>query len=149
ALERDFVTPVRNRTRRGMQEHCSAWLSAVEGLPAVHARLRRVLILNRPALDGIRSEDGPRTLFYLDPPYLTETRVSKSAYGPFEMTADDHNELLETLAGIRGRFLLSGYHSALYDSFARRHGWHCTDFLVVNQASGAASKRTMCEAVWM
>ena len=35
-------------------QQVSAWLSAVEGLPTVHARLQRVVLLHRPALDVIR-----------------------------------------------------------------------------------------------
>jgi site-specific DNA-adenine methylase len=68
ALGKDFASPVRIRTRRGMDEYVSSWLSAVEGLPAFHERLRRVLVRNTDALKVIRSEDGARTLFYLDPP---------------------------------------------------------------------------------
>jgi DNA adenine methylase len=148
ALGKDFVTPVRNRTRRGQQEHVSAWLSAVEGLPAVHARLQRVLILNTDAVSVIRSEDTPRTLFYLDPPYLQETRTARSAYGCFEMTEAQHRDLLEALAAVKGRFLLSGYHSPLYDRAAARHGWRCTEFTIDNKAGGGASKRRVVECVW-
>jgi DNA adenine methylase len=148
ALGKDFVTPVRNRTRRGQQEHVSAWLSAVEGLPAMHARLQRVLILNTDALSVIRSEDTPRTLFYCDPPYLQETRTARSAYGQFEMTAAQHGALLEALAAVQGRFLLSGYPSALYDRAAARHGWRCTEFTIDNKAGGGPAKRTMTECVW-
>jgi DNA adenine methylase len=147
ALGQDFVTPVRNRTRRGMDEHCSAWLSAVEGLPAVHARLRRVRVLNLPALEVIRAEDGPRSLLYSDPPYLHETRTATDAYD-HEMTEADHRELLEALADIKGRFLLSGYHSPLYDRFAEARGWHCTEFVIDNKAGGGRTKRTMTECVW-
>lgn len=64
------------RTRRGMNEQVSAWWTAVEGLPAVHERLKRVLILNRDAVDVIHNLDGPETLVYADPPYLHETRTS-------------------------------------------------------------------------
>jgi DNA adenine methylase len=148
ALEKDFLTPVRGRARRGMQEQCSAWLSAVEGLPAVHARLQRVLILNRPAVEAIRSQDGPRTLFYCDPPYLAETRTVADAYR-HEMTGEQHRELLDALAGIKGRFLLSGYHCQLYDDAAARHGWHCHEIEIDNKAGAGASKRMMTECVWM
>ena len=72
---KDFATLSRNRTRRMQNEQASAWWNCVEGLPAVSARLRRVVILNEPAIDVIRREDGERTLYYLDPPYLHETRV--------------------------------------------------------------------------
>jgi DNA adenine methylase len=147
ALEKDFLTPVRGRTRRGMQEQVSAWLSAIDGLPAIHARLQRVLILNRDALAVIRSQDGPRTLFYLDPPYLHETRTVTGAYR-HEMTAEQHGELLDALAGIQARFVLSGYHSPLYDDAAARHGWRCHEIEIDNKAGSGASKRTMTECVW-
>ena len=65
---KDFATLSRLRTRRQMNEQASAWLTAVEGLPEIHARLKRVAILNDNAVDVIRTQDGPSTLFYCDPP---------------------------------------------------------------------------------
>jgi DNA adenine methylase len=147
ALEKDFLTPVRGRTRRGMQEHVSAWLSAIDWLPAIHARLRRVLILNDDALAVIRGQDGQRTLFYCDPPYVPETRTVTDAYR-CEMTARQHRELLDVLAGIKGRFLLSGYHSAIYDDAAARHAWRCHEIEIDNKAASGDAKRTMTECVW-
>ena len=137
------------RTRRGMNEQCSAWLSAVEGLPTVHARLKRVAITCRSAIDVIRQQDGPNTLFYLDPPYMHETRAKTSTevYG-FEMTAEDHETLLETLEGISGKFILSGYMSRLYNAMAARHGWNCTKIDVPNNAAGGKEKRRMEECLW-
>lgn len=143
----EFATLSRNRVRRGMNEQVSAWLSCVEGLPAVHARLKRVVLFNREALDVIYQQDGPKTLFYCDPPYLHETRVSKDAYA-YEMTEDQHGQLLNVLAGIAGKFLLSGYHSELYDDYAADFDWHCTEFDLPNNAAGGKKKRRMIECVW-
>lgn len=143
-----FAPLSRSRTRRGMNEQASAWTAAVDGLPAVHARLRRVAVLNRPALDVIRRQDGGRTLFYLDPPYLHETRATTGEYA-HEMTERQHAELLDVLAGLKGRFLLSGYRSPLYDGAAERHGWRRADFDLPNNAAGGAAKRRMTESVWM
>ena len=50
---KDFATLSRTRTRRGMNEQASAWLTVIDGLPEVHARLKRVVILNHDALDVI------------------------------------------------------------------------------------------------
>jgi DNA adenine methylase len=144
-----FAVSCNSRTRRGMNESVSAWLSGIEGLPEVHARLRRVLIRNQPATKVIVAEDGPRTIFYLDPPYLHETRASTDEYGENEMTEDQHGELLTTIDKIAGRFLLSGYRSRLYDAFAKTRGWRRKDFHVDNKASGAKKKRRMIESVWM
>jgi DNA adenine methylase len=141
-----FASITRNRTRRGMNEQASAWINAVEGLPAVHARLRRVFIRNRPALEVIRAEDGPRTLFYLDPPYLHETRTAKKVYGAFEMTKADHRELLDVLRQCRGKVMLSGYPSRLYDEPLA--GWTRHTFDVPNHAAGGKTKGRETEALW-
>lgn len=146
-----FTGITRTRVRRGMNAEVSAWLTAVEGLPAVHARLKRALILNRPALEVIRSEDTKDTLFYIDPPYMHETRKSTTEYGPNEMSEWDHQQLLETLAEtavFKGKFLLSGYRSKLYDEFADFCGWHRTDFDIANHAAGGDTKQRMIESVW-
>ena len=143
-----FAPLSRTRTRGGMNEQASAWLSAVDGLPEVHARMKRVVILpSMNALDVIRTQDGPNTLFYLDPPYLHETRAAKQVYD-HEMLRDDHIELLAVLANIQGKFLLSGYRSILYDRFSDECGWHRSEYLIANCAASGLKKRTMLECVW-
>lgn len=142
-----FAPLSRNRTRRGMNEQASAWLAAVDGLPAVHERLKRVAVLNRPALDVIRGQDGPGTLFYCDPPYLHETRATTGEYR-HEMTAEQHAELLSVLGEIEGKFLLSGYRCERYDAAADRHGWRRVGFDAANHAAGGKAKRRMTECVW-
>lgn len=144
-----FTGITKTRTRRGINNEVSAWLSCIDGLPAVHERLKRVLIVGpSPALDVIRKHDGPRTLFYIDSPYLHETRVTTTEYGEYEMTEENHRNLLHVLGGIKGRFLLSGYESALYNSFARRNSWTRHEKQINNHASGAKKKRIMTEVVW-
>jgi DNA adenine methylase len=142
-----FAPLTRNRTRRGMNEQASAWWNCVAGLPAVHERLKRVVILNDEALNVIKSQDGPRTLYYLDPPYLHSTRASNGEYD-HEMTTTDHRDLLFVLAQIKGRFLLSGYHSKLYDTFAKTQGWACHEKKINNHAASGKKKRVMTECVF-
>ena len=143
-----FAPLSRTRVRRGMNEQASAWINAVDGLPAVHARLRRVVVLNRKAVDVIRQQDGEQTLFYLDPPYLHETRATTGEY-KHEMTADDHGELLTVLASIKGKFLLSGYDSKMYQNYEHVMGWHRRVFELPNNSAGGETKRRMQEIVWM
>jgi DNA adenine methylase len=142
-----FALITRNRTRRKMNEQASAWLSAIEGLPEVHDRLKRVVILNQDALEVIRKQDGPKTLFYLDPPYLHETRSAKEVY-LHEMSRQDHWNLCNYLARIMGKFILSGYRNEMYDDFAHDYGWHRIDFDLPNHAAGGDEKRRMTECVW-
>ena len=92
----------------------SRWLGAVEGLPEIAQRLQRVQIENAPALEVIRRYDTPKTLFYLDPPYVHGSRGDSSAYG-HEMTDQDHRDLAAVLHELKGRAVLSGYQCELYD----------------------------------
>jgi DNA adenine methylase len=140
-----FAPLSRSRTRRGRNEQCSAWTNTVDGLSAVHARLQRVAILNRPALDAIRSQDGRDTLFYCDPPYLHSTRTASTVYDEFEIEGD-HCELLEVLLACKGKLMLSGYPSALYNKMLA--GWNRHEFNLPNNAAGGTAKRHMTECVW-
>jgi DNA adenine methylase len=142
---KDFAPLSRTRTRRGMNEQASAWIRAIDGLSEVHARLRRVVILNQPAIDVIRSQDGPETLFYLDPPYLPDTKSSQ-AFGDLEMTEQQHRELLDVITGLQGKVMISGYGSRLYDD--RLGGWHRHTFKLPNSAASGVMKRAMTEVLW-
>ena len=142
---KSFTGITRTRTRRAMNNEVSAWLSTVEGLAAVHERLSRVMILNRQALDVIRDEDKEHTLFYCDPPYLHETRVTHQDY-THEMTREQHIELLTALKQCKGKVMLSGYASPLYASLLK--DWKAHEFELPNNAAGGAQKRRMTEVVW-
>jgi DNA adenine methylase len=107
-----------------------------------------VVILCDDACNVIRQQDGEHTLYYCDPPYVHTSRTAIGAY-QFEMDIEQHKQLLETLAGIRGKFLLSGYPSAIYDDFAARQGWRRTDKMIDNKASNSKTKDIMCECLWM
>ncbi len=140
-----FTSVTRNRTRRRMNGNVSEWLGAVDGLPEVHARLQRVFIENLPAIDFIQREDTPTTLFYCDPPYLHETRTAPKVYS-FEMTQEEHEELLSVLNQCQGKVMLSGYPSSLYDTALK--DWNRHMFDLPNNAAGGESKRRMTEVVW-
>lgn len=82
---------------------------------------------------------------YLDPPYVLGTRTKQKIY-QFEMSDDDHRQLVSLLAAIsdRGvRWMLSGYRNDIYDDGAREHGWRREDF----QAMTRGGPRT--ESIWM
>jgi DNA adenine methylase len=145
ALRKDFVTPVRSRLRGGRQDHVNAWLGAIDGLADAHRRLQDVLVLNRPALEVIRSEDAPATLFYLDPPYFHATRTVADAYA-HEMSDADHEDLVALLRDVKGKAIVSGYANDLYDQALA--GWNRHTFDLPNHAASGANKRRMTEVLW-
>jgi site-specific DNA-adenine methylase len=90
-------------------------------------------------------EWGGNEFVYLDPPYVLSTRTKQAIYR-FEMTDDDHRQLLSVLVTMsdRGvRWLLSGYRNAIYDEWARERGYQRHDF----QAMTRRGLRT--ESLWM
>ena len=93
------------------------WAKYPTALPAIINRLRGVLIENRPALDIIRQQDSRKTLFYIDPPYVADTRQNSKEY-VHEMTLSDHLALSDVLNNeIEGMAIVSGYDNPSYDDF--------------------------------
>ncbi len=142
----DFATLSRNRVRRNMNEQASSWLTAIDGLPQIHERLKRVVILNRDALDVLQQQSGDNTLFYLDPPYVSSTRVATSAY-QHEMSDQDHHRLVEVILMCKGKVMLSGYPNAIYRRLESA-GWGTFDFHVTKASSSQKSKPKAIERIW-
>jgi DNA adenine methylase len=98
------------------------WAGYPKVLQRVVDRVARVVIQNRPALEIMAKHDRADALFYLDPPYLADTR-SKAGRRPgtgflayqHELSDDDHDELLAFIVGLKSMVVLSGYPSARYD----------------------------------
>lgn len=136
------------RARGGMAGDVNAWWTAIEGLPQIIERLRRVQILCQPAVEAIRRFDHPEALIYADPPYLHSTR-SKSATSVYgvEMTDDDHRELASVLRSCKSKVVLSGYPSPLYDELYA--GWLRVDLEIANHAAGGKRKARQTECLWL
>jgi DNA adenine methylase len=141
-----FASTTRTRLRGGRNDGVNAWWNAIDGLEAVHDRLKDVKVLHRPALEVIQSEDTPATFFYLDPPYFHPTRTARKVYGAFEMTEADHRQLLDLLPSLKGKVILSGYANGLYDTALA--GWTRHAFDLPNNAAGGKEKRRMVEVLW-
>lgn len=133
----------KNTSRAGMSGVISRWVGGVEGLSDIAARLLRVQIENRPALDVIRLYDDSGTLFYCDPPYLHETRGDSKAYG-FEMDTEQHVELAAALHRIKGKAAISGYRCDLMDRLYQ--GWRRFD---ADEKHCHSIKQLRQECVWM
>lgn len=133
------------RTRRDMAEPVSKYLSAIDGLEDVAARLRTVMIESRPAIELIPKYDGEDSFFYLDPPYLPETRHgNKAATYAHEMTVDDHVALLDSIVQIQGKAMLSGYAAPLYDD--KLKAWRREELKTKAHMANSGEERT--EVIW-
>ena len=118
------------------------WANYPDALSAIVQRLSGVCILNRDAKEVMVAHDGPETLHYVDPPYMMGTRRDTAADYAHELTDAQHIELLGFLRGLRGKVVLSGYHSDTYQNLLA--DWSRVDIAAL---ADGASKRTEC--VWM
>jgi len=138
----------RHRVRRDMADVVSGFLSTIDDeLPRITQRLRTVQILGRPAVDVIKGWDDPDCLFYCDPPYVHETRNHRTTdvYG-VEMSEPDHRELAAVLKECKGKVVLSGYPSDLYEELYGT--WRSVSFDMANHASSEGVKNRMKEVLW-
>jgi DNA adenine methylase len=115
----------------------------VGNLYRIAERLREVQIENIEALDLIRRLDYPESLFYVDPPYVGETRSAPDSYY-YELSEREHRELSETLQGLSGYVLLSGYESDLYADLYGSRGWTA----VTREALGNSGSKAE-EVLWL
>lgn len=118
--------------------------SMVDRLPYFTARLARVVIECVDFARLFEIYDGPEALFYCDPPYLPSTR-RRGRY-LCEMTEADHQRLLEVITSARGKVILSGYRSEVYDTALA--DWARIDIPTVNWASNTEREKRV-ECVWL
>lgn len=113
----DFKTGFRSKSQRSGTTPAHDWLNYPDCLDAIVARLRGVVIENRPALELLELFDAPDALFYLDPPYPRSTRYlgENTECYEFEMSDDQHRELASALSTVKGSVIISGYACDLYD----------------------------------
>jgi DNA adenine methylase len=142
-LQRDFAWS--ERLRGGKPGDVNAWLTALDMLPAISERLQNVAIHHADGAKVIEEHDGPDTLTYVDCPYLHESRKAVAAY-THEMSREDHVALAHVLLRCRGRVILSGYPSGLYEQLFG--GWRTVSVEMPNHAAQGKAKRRMTERLW-
>ena len=126
----------------------AVWAKIPDEILSYTERLRGVNIEHRNSLEVIKQHDREETLFYLDPPYLAETRKgiaqdSKTTkMYKHDMVTDDHKALLAAIKNLKGMVVISGYPSDLYDD--ELSGWRRMEKL--NQDSHRRQRR---EVIWL
>jgi len=143
---------------RGMAGTCSKWLSTIDNLPEIHNRFMRVQIEHDDFRNVIKRFDTPDTLHYIDPPYVAETR--KGGKYAYELSLEDHEELISLLLQVKGKVILSGYNHPVYRALEEA-GWERFDYPTVCHVAGrtrymgilgkgaAKAKQPRIESVWV
>lgn len=142
----NHATGFRANSNRSGTTPAHDWASYPNHVAAFTARLRGVVIENRPALDVMQQHDSRDTLHFVDPPYVFSTRRLDRAKGKgsyvHEMSDDDHREMAQALHELRGMVIVCGYASPLYDELFG--DWRCV--MTDAHADGA---RDRIESLWL
>lgn len=148
-FNRNTRTGFRSASNRTGTTPAHDWVNYPESLRLIVSRVQGVVIECRPAREICVQHDGDDTLFYLDPPYMPETRSDKSrksgaAYHAYthDMTTEDHAIFLDWAQGLSGAVVISGYPTVLYDQAL--DGWHR---VTCDALADGAKKRT--EVLWI
>ena len=115
-------------------------------LPAFYDRIQNVIIENSDFEKIFKYYDKENTFFYLDPPYLLETRLVKQGY-KFEMTTEDHIRMLKVILNAKGKVMLSCYDNDLYKEYLK--GWNKIEIETVKYSSNKKIKPKIFETVYM
>jgi len=107
-----------------VQSNATKTRNAIDALPTVIDRLRNVQIMSRDAVDVIRTFDTENTLHYCDPPYALSARSKSNDY-MHDMTDADQERIAETLNSVKGKAVVSGYPSPLYERLYA--GWRTVE----------------------
>lgn len=129
---------VHGTNRMSLARYLDGYLERIA--PAAQ-RLRGVSLENRDARDLIEAFDRPGALFYVDPPYLIDTRHGEQ-YAHELSSSSDHEDLIKRLAAARGHVVLSGYDSDLYRDLL-------PDWDRVEMSANAMTGERRTEVVWM
>lgn len=143
------------RIRRGMQEHLSAWQTAISNISTVNNVISRNSIQFRcgdfESLLVCEFARADNLLVYCDPPYFHSTRnhhcKTKGCY-KYEMTDADHVRLLNICNSAPSNvfIVISGYANDVYNDLLKN--WNRVDKTVKNNAGQNKKKNVRIESVW-
>ncbi|OCG72951.1 DNA adenine methylase [Gilliamella sp. Occ4-3] len=121
------------------------WTRFPANIACVGERFAGVIIENRPAIQVMQHHDEKNTLHYVDPPYLHSTRKMGNRAYSFEMSDQDHIELLTAVKQLKGMVVISGYNSELYNDMLKDWSKH------TKQAQVSAYRGTgiRTECIWI
>lgn len=137
-------TGFRANSKRSGTTPAHDWVNYPNYIESFTKRLSGVIIENRHYADVLLQHDTKKTLHFLDPPYVHSTRNIQrgNALYAFEMSDDNHREMVSIANKLEGMILICGYESELYDEILY-------DWIKVRRKAFAdgASERTEC--LWL
>lgn len=115
-------------------------------IPEWARRLYTVQVECKPALQVIETMDHAGCVFFVDPPYVSDTR--KSGGYVHEMDNTEHERLISQLLTVQGAVVLSGYEHPIYEPLTE-NGWELTRINWHTETQNAdGEKKPRVECVW-
>ncbi len=105
-------------------------------------RFEGVQIENTDALRILKLRDTKDTFHYVDPPYVGS---NCGHYGNY--TEHNFGELLSTLSGLKGKFLLSSYPSEILEKYTSQYGWYRKEIPMKVSASRVKKQKDKVEVL--
>ena len=135
-----------DRLRGSQPENINSWHTIRASLPKISASIQDVLFFNVDVCSILDGYDNKTSLFYLDPPYLHETRTADDDY-EYEMSFDYHEKMLKLINQVQGKVMISGYMSDLYANYL--YDWTLVKFNVKNNSGQGKTKQDRTECLWL
>jgi DNA adenine methylase len=118
----------------------STWSKIIKELTLIPERINKCTILNIPIFEVLKVWDEENTLWYLDPPSVPSIKEEKNKFS--EMSIDDHIQLISFAKNSRGKVIISGNSSTLYNRSLK--GWK-----VKRKNTSKSKKNGKIEVLWM
>lgn len=109
-------------------------------------RFRHVRITNQDAFSLMKKFDRADAVFYLDPPYVHDTRSSGGYL--HELADEQHKKLIDILPTLKAAVILSGYDTPLYAPLVDTHGWGVEKVSSYTSFGKTFFDRSSSEVLW-
>ncbi|ODS22502.1 hypothetical protein AB835_13760 [Candidatus Endobugula sertula] len=145
ATNRNYKTGCRATSIRATNTAAQDWYDLHNHVDFYQKRLKGVVIENRDAFSLIASSDSEKALFYIDPPYLHDTRHegSERCY-QHEIDNSQHEDLLQIILQLKGKVVLSGYNHDLYNDYLNNKCWQ-----KVSKSALTDGRKKKNEVLWI
>lgn len=120
------------------------WLNYPQHIKSFVERLQGVVIENKDYKEVIQQQDSSDTLFFLDPPYVHETRNMQRGNAAYahEFTDQDHIDMAAICQQLKGMIVIAGYDCPLYQELFK-------DWKMVQRSALADGARPRIECLWL
>jgi DNA adenine methylase len=130
-------------SEKSLSKNVSKFLSSVKRLPAVIEKLKTIQIESLDYTVLLEKYDRKETFFYVDPPYELRMRNYKKIY-QYEFSDIDHIKMAEILKTLKGKIMVSGYDSPMYQNLFK--DWN---FINLKPLGHSMKINPQQECIWM